>query len=76
MFATFKTNCFTPINLMAGTCQEYSFFIFASCEPLRKHNNTPSTHRTFSHESKDILWQLKYNVNVDIRILCDSKTVK
>ena len=25
IFATFSTNCFTPINFMAGTCQEYSF---------------------------------------------------
>ena len=25
LFATFETNCFIPINFMAGTCQEYSF---------------------------------------------------
>ena len=25
IFATFETNCFFPINFMAGTCQEYSF---------------------------------------------------
>ena len=25
IFATFETNCFIPINFMAGTCQEYSF---------------------------------------------------
>ena len=25
IFATFQTNCFIPINFMAGTCQEYSF---------------------------------------------------
>ena len=35
IFATFQTNCFIPINFIAGTCQEYSFvFIFASCHPL------------------------------------------
>ena len=35
IFATFETNFFIPINFMAGTCQEYSFFIFASCHPLK-----------------------------------------
>ena len=25
IFATFWTNCFIPINFMAGTCEEYSF---------------------------------------------------
>ena len=25
IFAPFQTNCFIPINFMAGTCQEYSF---------------------------------------------------
>ena len=35
IFETFETNCFIPINLMAGTCQEYSFSFFASCHPLR-----------------------------------------
>ena len=35
IFATFETNCFIPINFMAGTCQEYSF-IFASCHPLKQ----------------------------------------
>ena len=34
IFATFKANCFTPINFMAGKFQEYSFSFFASCEPL------------------------------------------
>ena len=34
IFATFETNCFIPINFMEGTCQKYSFFIFASCELL------------------------------------------
>ena len=35
IFAIFETNCFIPINFMAGACQEYFFFlIFTSCEPL------------------------------------------
>ena len=38
IFATFETNCFIPISFMAGTCQEYSFFIFASCHPLTSHH--------------------------------------
>ena len=28
------TNHFFPINFMAGTCKECTFFIIASCEPL------------------------------------------
>ena len=35
IFATFQINCFIPLSFMAGTCEEYSLFIFASCEPLR-----------------------------------------
>ena len=38
IFATFKTNCFIPINFISGTCQEYSF-IFASCELLTESNH-------------------------------------
>ena len=29
------------INFMAGTCQEYSFFIFASCELLKEATTKP-----------------------------------
>ena len=32
-----------PVNFMAGTCQEYSFLIFASCEPLNTSNLTNQT---------------------------------
>ena len=38
IFVAFKTNCLIPINFTAGTCQEYCFFIFASCEPLKVAN--------------------------------------
>ena len=30
----FLTNCFYPINFMAGICEEYSFSFFASFELL------------------------------------------
>ena len=30
-----ETNCLYPINFMTGTCKEYTFFILASCEPLK-----------------------------------------
>ena len=36
IFATFETNCFIPINFMAGTCQGILFFIFASCHPFKR----------------------------------------
>ena len=34
IFATFLINCFILINVMAGTCQDTLFFIFASCEAI------------------------------------------
>ena len=35
IFATFETNCFIPINFMAGICQEYSFFHFCQLPPVK-----------------------------------------
>ena len=36
----FKTNCLYPINSMAVAWEEYFFFNFASCEPLKRRNVT------------------------------------
>ena len=36
IFVTFWTNCFIPINFIAGTCQEYSFSFLPVCEPLKR----------------------------------------
>ena len=35
LFATFKTNCFIPINFYGRDMSGILFFIFARCEPLK-----------------------------------------
>ena len=35
LIGRFYTNCFYPINFMAGICEEYPFSFFSSCKSLR-----------------------------------------
>ena len=66
---------------MEGTCQEYSFFIFASCEPLKLHQLTDShaypLYMTKTSMLQNILyWTADSQIGSCLKLLTTGKKLK